>query len=29
MPLSEEKIGEKCPVCGEEAKHLVYYAKAY
>jgi len=29
MPLSEERIGEKCPVCGEEAKHLVYYAKAY
>jgi prolyl-tRNA synthetase len=29
MPLKNEKIGEKCPVCGEEAKHLVYYAKAY
>jgi prolyl-tRNA synthetase len=29
MPLKPEKIGEKCPVCGDEAKHLVYYAKAY
>jgi len=29
MPLTPEKIGEKCPVCGEDAKHLVFYAKAY
>ncbi|MFA7076271.1 MAG: proline--tRNA ligase [Candidatus Izemoplasmatales bacterium] len=29
MPLKEETIGDICPVCGEKAKHLVYYAKAY
>ncbi|PKK94770.1 MAG: proline--tRNA ligase [Tenericutes bacterium HGW-Tenericutes-5] len=29
MPLSKESIGHNCPVCGEEAKHLVYFAKAY
>jgi len=29
MPLSKETIGDTCPVCGEKAKHLVYFAKAY
>ncbi|HPD99647.1 MAG TPA: proline--tRNA ligase [Bacillota bacterium] len=29
MPLTKESIGHNCPVCGEEAKHLVYFAKAY
>jgi prolyl-tRNA synthetase len=29
MPLSKESIGHNCPICGEEAKHLVYFAKAY
>ena len=25
----EEKLGRKCAICGKEAKHLVYWAKAY
>ena len=25
----EEKTGEKCAICGKNAKHLVYWAKAY
>ncbi len=25
----EEKISDKCAVCGRQAKHLVYWAKAY
>lgn len=29
MPLEPEVIGDKCPVCQEKAKYLVYYAKAY
>jgi len=29
MPLEPENIGDKCPVCQEKAKYLVYYAKAY
>jgi len=29
MPLEKESIGDICPVCGEKAKHLVYFAKAY
>ena len=29
MPLEKQTIGTKCPVCGDEAKHLVYYAKSY
>ncbi len=29
MPFNQTPIGEKCPICGEEGKHLVYYAKAY
>ncbi len=29
MPLEKETIGDICPICGEKAKHLVYWAKAY
>jgi len=29
MPFDQTPIGDKCPVCGKEGKHLVYYAKAY
>ncbi len=27
--FGEEKLGDKCLVCGKEAKHMVYLAKAY
>lgn len=26
---NEEKTGDKCVICGKDAKHLVYWAKAY
>ncbi len=29
MPFDQTPIGKTCPVCGKEAKYLVYYAKAY
>ncbi len=29
MPFDQTPIGEKCPVCGKDAKHVVFYAKAY
>ncbi|QLY39430.1 proline--tRNA ligase [Hujiaoplasma nucleasis] len=29
MPFDQSPVGEKCPVCHKEAKHLVYFAKAY
>lgn len=29
IPFEEEKLGETCAVCGKEAKHMVYLAKAY
>lgn len=29
MPFDQTPVGDKCPVCGKDAKHLVYYAKAY
>jgi prolyl-tRNA synthetase len=29
IPFEEEKISDKCAVCGGEAKHMVYVAKAY
>ena len=29
MPLNQEKISDKCVCCGGEAKHLVYWGKAY
>ncbi len=29
MPFDQHAIGKDCPICGKEAKHLVYWAKAY
>ena len=29
IPFEEEKLGETCAICGKEAKHMVYLAKAY
>lgn len=29
MPFNENSIGSKCVCCGEEAGHLVFWAKAY
>jgi prolyl-tRNA synthetase len=29
MPFDQEKVGDKCVVCGGEAKHMVYWARAY
>ena len=29
MPLDQVRTGEKCVCCGKEAKHLVYWGKAY
>lgn len=29
MPFEQEHLSDKCVCCGEEAKHLVYWAKAY
>jgi len=29
IPFDEEAISDKCVCCGKEAKHLVYWAKAY
>jgi len=29
IPFEEEKVGDCCAVCGGEAKHMVYVAKAY
>lgn len=29
MPFEQEHLADKCVCCGEEAKHLVYWAKAY
>ena len=29
MPFDQTAIGKKCPICGKDAKHLVYWAKAY
>ena len=29
MPFDQTPIGDICPVCGKQAKHLVFYAKAY
>lgn len=29
MPFDEEAVSDKCICCGKEAKHLVYWGKAY
>ncbi|MEN2776385.1 proline--tRNA ligase [Acetivibrio clariflavus] len=29
IPFEQEKISDKCVCCGKEAKHMVYWAKAY
>lgn len=29
MPFEQEKVADHCVCCGKEAKHLVYWAKAY
>ncbi len=29
IPFEQEKIGEKCVCCGKEAKHMVYWGRAY
>ncbi|MEL7648282.1 MAG: proline--tRNA ligase [Sedimentibacter sp.] len=29
IPFEQEKLGDKCPICGKEAKHMVYVARAY
>ena len=29
MPLNQEIVSDKCVCCGKEAKHLVYWGKAY
>lgn len=29
IPFEEEQIDDKCICCGEKAKHMVYFAKAY
>lgn len=29
IPFEQEHIGDKCVCCGREAKHLVYWGKAY
>ncbi len=29
MPFDQEKISDCCPICGGEAKHSIYWGKAY
>lgn len=29
IPFEQESIGDTCVVCGKEARHMVYWAKAY
>ena len=29
MPFEQEKLSDKCICCGKEAKHMVYWGKAY
>ena len=29
IPFEEEKLSDKCVCCGKEAKHMVYFGKAY
>lgn len=29
IPFEQENLGEKCHICGKEAKHMIYAARAY
>ncbi len=29
MPFKQEKLSDTCPICGGEAKHTIYWGKAY
>jgi prolyl-tRNA synthetase len=29
MPFEQEHITDRCVCCGKEAKHMVYWGKAY
>jgi len=29
LPFDQEKLGDKCVCCGKEAKHMVYWGRAY
>jgi len=29
IPFEQEHLGDHCPVCGEKATQMVYFAKAY
>ncbi|MCR2042991.1 proline--tRNA ligase [Anaerosalibacter massiliensis] len=29
IPFEQKHLGDNCPICGKEAKHMVYIAKAY
>ena len=29
MPLTQEHLADKCPICGKPAKHMVYWGVAY
>lgn len=29
MPFEQESISDKCPICGKEAKTMIYWGKAY
>ncbi len=29
MPFEQDHLAETCPICGKEAKHMIYWGKAY
>lgn len=29
IPFEQEHLGDVCPICGKEAKHMIYVARAY
>jgi prolyl-tRNA synthetase len=29
IPFEQENLGDKCHICGKEAKHMIYAARAY
>jgi len=29
IPFEQEELGHKCHICGKEAKHMIYVARAY